>query len=71
MKNIYDGLAVLDAAGEAWVTLPDYFDALNKDFRYQLTAVGGPGPGLMSPRNSRATGSRLRAAPPARKCRGR
>jgi trimeric autotransporter adhesin len=40
MKNIYDGIAVLDAAGEAWVTLPDYFEALNKDFRYQLTPVG-------------------------------
>jgi len=24
----------------AVVTLPDYFDALNKDFRYQLTAIG-------------------------------
>jgi hypothetical protein len=40
MKNIYDGIAVLDAAGEAWVTLPDYFEALNTDFRYQLTPMG-------------------------------
>jgi hypothetical protein len=40
MKNIYDGIAVLDAAGEALVTLPDYFEALNKDFRYQLTPIG-------------------------------
>ena len=26
--------------------LPSWFSALNKDFRYQLTAIGGPGPGL-------------------------
>jgi hypothetical protein len=27
-------------------TLPDWFAALNKDFRYQLTAIGAPGPNL-------------------------
>ncbi len=42
MKNIYDGVVVLDANGEAWVTLPDWFEALNRDFRYQLTAMGAP-----------------------------
>jgi hypothetical protein len=41
MKNIYDGVVVLDASGEATVELPTYFEALNKDFRYQLTCVGG------------------------------
>ena len=41
MKNIYDGVVVLDGAGEATVELPSYFEALNKDFRYQLTCVGG------------------------------
>ena len=46
MKNIYDGVAQLDAKGQAWVDLPQYFEALNRDFRYQLTAVGAPGPGL-------------------------
>jgi len=40
MKNIYDGVAVFDAAGEATVTLPDWFEALNEDFRYQLTPMG-------------------------------
>jgi hypothetical protein len=40
MKNIYDGVAVLDSAGEATVTLPDWFEALNEDFRYQLTPIG-------------------------------
>jgi hypothetical protein len=41
MKNIYDGIAVLDKSGEAIVTMPEWFDALNKDFRYQLTCIGG------------------------------
>jgi len=40
MKNIYDGVAVLDVHGEAVITLPVWFDALNKDFRYQLTSIG-------------------------------
>ena len=44
MKNIYDGVATLDANGEAVVTLPDWFEALNRDFRYQLTCVGGYAP---------------------------
>ena len=46
MKNVYDGVVVLDANGEAWVELPAYFETLNKDFRYQLTAIGAPAPGL-------------------------
>ena len=29
-----------DGNGEAVVELPEYFDALNKDFRYQLTVIG-------------------------------
>jgi hypothetical protein len=44
--NTYSGNVVLDANGEAWVELPAYFEALNKDFRYQLTAIGAPGPNL-------------------------
>lgn len=44
MKNVYDGVAVLDADGTAWVQLPDWFEALNKDYRYQLTCVGGYAP---------------------------
>jgi hypothetical protein len=46
MKNIYDGIVLLDAQGEASVKLPAWFGALNQDFRYQLTAVGSPGPQL-------------------------
>ena len=44
MKNVYDGVVVLDANGSATVTLPDWFDALNKNFRYQLTCIGGYAP---------------------------
>ncbi len=44
MKNIYDGVAVLDAQGAAVVQLPDWFEALNQDFRYQLTCIGGFAP---------------------------
>jgi len=40
MMNIYNGNTTTDASGEAIVTLPDYFEALNKDFRYQLTVIG-------------------------------
>jgi hypothetical protein len=46
MKNVYDGVVELDANGEAWVELPAWFEALNKDFRYQLTPIGAPGPNL-------------------------
>jgi hypothetical protein len=40
MKNIYDGIVTTDGAGEATVAMPDWFEALNRDFRYQLTVVG-------------------------------
>ncbi len=41
MMNVYNGNATTDASGYVTVTLPDYFEALNKDFRYQLTVIGG------------------------------
>jgi hypothetical protein len=40
MMNIYNGNITTDDGGDAVVTLPDYFDALNTDFRYQLTVIG-------------------------------
>ena len=40
MMNIYNGNVTTDAAGFATVTLPDWFEALNRDFRYQLTVIG-------------------------------
>lgn len=44
MMNIYNGTVVLDAKGQAEIELPDYFEALNRDFRYQLTPLGGYAP---------------------------
>jgi hypothetical protein len=46
MMNIYNGVVVLDSDGNATVAMPDYFQALNSDFRYQLTPIGAPGPNL-------------------------
>lgn len=40
MMNIYNGNVKTGPNGEAIVRLPDYFDALNRDFRYQLTVIG-------------------------------
>jgi hypothetical protein len=45
-KNLYDGVAVLDNEGRAEVELPEWFAALNRDLRYQLTAIGAPAPSL-------------------------
>jgi len=44
MMNIYNGIAVLDSCGRAEVKLPSYFEALNQDFRYQLTPVSAYAP---------------------------
>jgi hypothetical protein len=41
MKNIYDGVVTTDERGLASVELPEWFEALNRDFRYQLTVIGG------------------------------
>jgi hypothetical protein len=46
MKNIYDGVIILDNKGEAEIDLPDWFTTLNSDYRYQLTPIGAPGPNL-------------------------
>lgn len=40
MMNIYNGNVVTDASAKAIVKLPDYFEALNMEFRYQLTVIG-------------------------------
>jgi len=40
MMNVYNGNITTDANGVAKVELPDYFQSLNKDFRYQLTVIG-------------------------------
>jgi trimeric autotransporter adhesin len=38
--NVYNGNITTDRHGLATGTLPDYFEALNGDFRYQLTVNG-------------------------------
>jgi len=38
--NSYSGNIVTDASGKATVSLPEYFEAINKDYRYQLTVIG-------------------------------
>jgi trimeric autotransporter adhesin len=40
MMNIYNGNVTTDAEGNATVQMPDWFEALNRDFRYQLTVIG-------------------------------
>jgi hypothetical protein len=46
MKSVYDGVVVADKDGQTVVTMPDWFEALNQDLRYQLTPMGGPAPQL-------------------------
>jgi len=45
-KNVYDGISALDDNGACWVELPEWFEALNGDFRYQLSAIAAPAPNL-------------------------
>ena len=40
MMNIYNGNIVTDSNGDAIVPLPEWFEILNRDFRYQLTVIG-------------------------------
>ncbi|MBS1714872.1 MAG: hypothetical protein JST30_11115 [Armatimonadetes bacterium] len=42
--NVYSGTVKLGGDGSAWVQLPAYFEAINRDLRYQLTCVGGFSP---------------------------
>ena len=44
--NLYSGNARLDQNGAAVVQLPEWFQSINRDFRYTLTAIGEPASGL-------------------------
>jgi hypothetical protein len=46
MMNVYNGNVVLDERGRAVVQLPSWFEALNGEYRYQLTPLGAPAPNL-------------------------
>jgi hypothetical protein len=46
--NVYSGNAVTDGHGYATVILPDYFESINRDVRYQITVVDeGDGAGFV------------------------
>ncbi len=51
--NTYSGNVVTDAQGYATVRLPDYFEAINRDFRYQLTVIDGAGEEFVQARVAR------------------
>ncbi len=59
MMNVYNGNVVLDGSGEASVELPDWFEVLNRDFRYQLTCIGGFAPVYVA---EKISGNRFRIA---------
>ncbi len=44
MMNVYRGRVTLDATGSALIAMPSYFEALNREFEYQLTCIGGYSP---------------------------
>jgi len=67
MMNVYNGNAVLDERGEVWIELPTYFEALNSDFRYQLTALGRPGPELYVAEEIRANRFRIAGGSPGQR----
>jgi len=46
MMNVYNGIVALDTDGRATIALPAWFESLNRDCRYQLTAIGAPSPDL-------------------------
>ena len=48
MMNVYNGNVSTDAEGNATVELPGYFEALNRDFRYQLTPIGEFGQAIVA-----------------------
>ncbi len=41
MMNVYNGNITTNGGGFATVELPEWFEALNREFRYQLTVIGG------------------------------
>src|SRR5262245_20166630 len=59
MMNIYNGIVTLDRKGAAEVILPDWFEALNREFRYQLTPIGGFAPVYVA---SKVNGNRFKIA---------
>lgn len=64
MVNVYTGNVTLDSRGEAVVELPEWLEAVNRDFRYQLTAIGAPGPDLYVAEKIRGNSFRIAGGVP-------
>lgn len=52
MMNIYTGNVTTDSQGNTEVRLPDWFEVINTDFRYQLTVIGQFAQAIVSKRVS-------------------
>jgi hypothetical protein len=65
--NLYSGNALLNESGEARIELPAWFEALNTDFRYQLTAIGAPGSNLYVAEEINNNGFRIAGGAPGMK----
>jgi hypothetical protein len=67
MMDIYNGVVTLDANGQASVKLPGWFESLNGDFRYLLTAIGVPQPELYIAQEIRGNQFRIAGGKPSAK----
>ena len=68
VQNVYNGAVTLDANGEAVVTLPAYFSALNAGpYRYQLTPIGAPMPNLYIAQEIQGNTFRIAGGAPGKK----
>jgi hypothetical protein len=65
--NTYSGNVFLDRSGAAEVELPAWFEAINADVRYQLTAVGAPAPALHVAEEVAGNRFRIAGGPPGLK----
>ena len=65
MLNIYNGIATLNEQSEAIVEIPEWFEALNRDYRYQLTCLGQYAPVFIAEKINEG-----KIKPPRRKRRG-
>jgi len=66
-KTFYDGVATLDRQGRATVRLPRWFDALNHELRYQLTAIAAAAPDLHVAREADKGSFEIAGGPPRQK----
>ena len=71
LKTFYDGTVTIDETGQARVTLPAWFSALNSDLCYSLTSLGGPAPDLHVAQEFDGEGFTIGGGLPAREHAGR